>query len=278
MRAMPKAEGRASGSCFRAEPAQFRGRRVQTRMAAARRPVFSAFGISVTFHAALLVVLILLASAGSEQIDSKSPPVRTELVFLQHAGPGGGGGGSPTPAPPAKIEVPPPHPTAVALVPPDVVAPAPPPPSLDAPVEANAAALLGNGVNPFAAPAPGGGGRGKGLGPGDGNGLDAGNDRGTGGGDPRPGGFTQPFPIREVKPEYTGPALQAKVQGSVTLEVEVLANGTVGYVKVLKSLDRSYGLDAQAIRAARQWVFRPATAGGKPVDSVVQLILDFHLR
>ena len=274
---MPKAVARAFASCFRPEAAHLRGSRVQTRMAGARRPVFSAIGISVTFHAALLVVLIVLASVAPEQIDSKAPPVRTELVFLQHAGPGGGGGGSPTPAPPAKIEVPPPHPTAVALVPPDVVVPAPPPPSLDAPVEANATALLGNGVNPFAAPAPGGGGRGKGLGPGDGDGLDAGNDRGTGGGGSRPGGFTQPFPIKEVKPEYTGPALQAKVQGSVTLEVEVLANGTVGHIKVLKSLDRSYGLDAQAIRAARQWVFGPRRPG-KPVDSVVQLILEFNLR
>jgi periplasmic protein TonB len=275
---MPKAEGRASASCFRPEPAKFSGRRVQTRMARTRRPVVSAIGVSVTLHAALFIILILLASVGSEQIDSKSPPVRTELVFLQHAGPGGGGGGNPQPAPPARIEIPPPHPTAVALVPPDVIAPAPPPPSLDAPIQANATVLLGNGMNPFAAPAPGGGGRGKGLGLGDGDGLEAGNDRGTGGGSPRPGGFTQPFPIKEVKPEYTGPALQAKVQGSVTLEVEVLANGTVGYVKVVKSLDRSYGLDAQAIRAARQWVFRPATAGGKPVDSVVQLILDFNLR
>jgi len=247
-------------------------------MAAHRRAVFSALGLSITFHVALLIVLILLASVGSEGVDSKAPPLRTELVFLQHAGPGGGGGGNPTPAPPAKIEIPQPHPATVALVPPDVVAAEPPPPSLDAPVQPNSTMLLGNGVNPLAAPAPGGGGRGNGLGRDNGNGLDTGNDRGTGGGDPRSGSFTQPFPIKEVKPEYTGPALQAKVQGSVTLEVEVLANGTVGYVKVLKSLDRSYGLDAQAIRAARQWVFRPATVGGKPVDSVVQLILDFNLR
>ena len=81
-----------------------------------------------------------------------------------------------------------------------------------------------------------------------------------------------------MKPDYTSQALQARLQGSVTLEVEVLANGTVGTVKVLKSLDTRYGLDGQAIRCARQWVFRPGTINGKPVDSLVQIILEFSLR
>jgi protein TonB len=92
------------------------------------------------------------------------------------------------------------------------------------------------------------------------------------------GAVTAPVPVRQVKPAYTPAALAAKVMGSVTLEVEVLANGTVGNVKVLKSLDRSYGLDQEAIRAARQWLFIPGTSGGKPVDVIVQLILDFNLR
>jgi protein TonB len=129
-----------------------------------------------------------------------------------------------------------------------------------------------------APPGPGGGGRGTGIGPGDGPGVNEGNRGGTGGGDKNGGVVTSPVPIREVKPIYTPGAMASKIQGSVTLEVEVLANGTVGNVKVLRSLDRTNGLDQEAIRAARQWLFIPGKSGGRPVDVIVQLILEFNLR
>jgi protein TonB len=243
-----------------------------------RRPLYSALGISVTCHAAFLLAILLLASFPPEQVDSRTPPIRTELVFLQEAGPGGGGGGTSAPAAPAKIEIPPPQPMTLAATPPPPSDP--PPPSLDAPVQTtNPTMLMGGGSNPMALPGPGGKGPGRGLGDGNGDGLLDGKDRGVGGGDKQPGALTtQPYPIRSVKPDYTSQALQARLQGSVTLEVEVLANGTVGAVKVLKSLDTRYGLDGQAIRCAKQWVFRPGTINGKPVDSLVQLVLEFGLR
>ena len=62
------------------------------------------------------------------------------------------------------------------------------------------------------------------------------------------------------------------------MEVVVLANGTVGDVKVIGSLDKICGLDMEAIKAARQWRFLPGTFEGKPVDVLVRLILDFNLR
>ena len=242
--------------------------------------MFSALGLSLTFHAVLAVLLIFLVGIKADPVKPQPAPVHSAVVYLREVGPGGGGGGNPTPAPPAKIEIPKPNPpTVMTFATPNVVPADPPPPSLDAPVTTMAPTMLGSGTNPFAAPAPGGGGPGKGLGPGPGDGLNDGNKRGTGGDDPRGGaGLTDPYPIKEVKPEYTGPAISAKIRGSVMLEVEVLADGTVGYVKVLRSLDRVYGLDAQAVRAAKQWLFVPGKLAGKPVSSVVQLILDFNLR
>jgi protein TonB len=248
-------------------------------MAEPRRPLYSALGISVTCHAVFLLVILFLASFPPEQVDTRTPPIPTELVFLQESGPGGGGGGTSVPAAPAKIEIPPPQPAVTLTATPPPVAD-PPPPSLDAPVQTNnATVLMGGGSNPMAATGPGGNGPGRGLGDGNGPGLLDGKDGGTGGGPKQPGALTtQPYPIRSVKPDYTSQALQARLQGSVTLEVEVLANGTVGAVKVLKSLDTRYGLDGQAIRCAKQWVFRPGTINGKPVDSLVQIILEFGLR
>lgn len=126
----------------------------------------------------------------------------------------------------------------------------------------------------------GGGGRGPGLGPGAGSGLNEGTGGRSGGGPPAPGGgdVTPPVPILQVQPTYTTDAMVAKIQGSVRLSVVVRADGTVGDVKVIDSLDARYGLDARAIAAARTWRFRPGMRQGRPVDVLVTLILDFRLH
>ena len=63
-------------------------------MAEPRRPLYSALGISVTCHAAFLLIILFLASFPPAQVDTRTPPIPTELVFLQESGPGGGGGGT----------------------------------------------------------------------------------------------------------------------------------------------------------------------------------------
>lgn len=250
-------------------------------MAARPRPLFSALSLSLAVHAGLLAILLFWTGLRPEPVATKAVPIRTDLVFLQQSGPGGGGGGNPAPAPPRAMEVPRPQPRPiVAEATPVPVEIPPPPPTLDAPVQTSSANLLqATGSNPLGSFGPGGGGKGTGIGPGSGPGIGPGAGGGIGDGPRGPGADLKgPTPIREVKPEYTPGALQAKVQGSVTLEVEVLPNGTVGTVKVLKSLDRVHGLDQEAVRAARRWLFLPATSGGRAVPIVVQIILDFNLR
>lgn len=245
-------------------------------MTAPQRPRITAFGLSLAVHAALAAVLLTVAGLKPEPVSTKAVPIRTDLVFLRQAGPGGGGGGNPAPAPPKRIEIPVHQAPSVAIA--AVAAPVDPPPTLDVPVQSTSNFLQASGTIALAGAGPGGGGRGTGAGRGDGPGVGDGKDGGIGGGPRGPGAITPPVPIREVKPAYTAGALAARVTGSVTLEVEVLANGTVGYVKVLKSFDRLHGLDLEAIRAARQWLFIPGKHSGKPVDVIVQLILDFNLR
>ena len=122
-------------------------------------------------------------------------------------------------------------------------------------------------------------GHGQGIGPGQGSGLGPGFGGGTGGGAYRPGsGVTLPTVLREVKPAYTADAMRAKVQGSVWLECIVMPDGSVGEVKVTRSLDPIFGLDQEAIKAAKKWRFRPGMRQGEPVPVIITIELTFTLQ
>ncbi|HKW00640.1 MAG TPA: energy transducer TonB [Vicinamibacterales bacterium] len=94
----------------------------------------------------------------------------------------------------------------------------------------------------------------------------------------RPGdGISPPALIRQVEPKYTQDAMRAKIQGDVELEVVVTADGKVGDVRVMRSLDDRFGLDENAIMAAKQWVFTPAhDRDGRAVPVIVTLILSYR--
>jgi len=91
-------------------------------------------------------------------------------------------------------------------------------------------------------------------------------------------GVTTPTLIREVKPEYTTEARKARIQGTVTMEVVVLEDGTVGDVKITESLDQKYGLDEQAVKAVQEWRFKPGTKDHKPVAVRVSIEMSFTLK
>ena len=95
----------------------------------------------------------------------------------------------------------------------------------------------------------------------------------------RPGnGVTMPDVLYEVKPAYTESAKQEGIQGSVMLEVVVKDDGSVGDVKVTKSLDTKHGLDEQAVKAIKQWRFKPGTKDGKAVAVLVEVEMTFTLK
>ena len=91
-------------------------------------------------------------------------------------------------------------------------------------------------------------------------------------------GVSLPTVVSEVKPDYTPEAKAAHIQGTVRLGAVVLADGTVGNVTVTRSLDTTFGLDQEAVKAAKKWKFKPGTKDGKPVAVRVQIELTFTLK
>ena len=89
---------------------------------------------------------------------------------------------------------------------------------------------------------------------------------------------TMPKIIKEVKPVYTAEGRAAKIQGTVLVSAVVTTEGGVSNVTVIRSLDKKYGLDTQAVNAASQWKFSPATRDGKPVPVTVTIELSFFLN
>ena len=272
------------------------------------RKLGRAFGASLGLHAAVVTLIVLLAST----VHSVMPPPVTSIVVvrltptyvppqtsgLQGRSGGGGGGGSPAPAPRRPLEIPKhkapdPVPVTSAARTSDPA----PLPTLDAPVLTDLAQVLrASGSSAVSLASYGGGGRGGGLGDGTGAGVGSGSGGGFGGGSGggygrgtgrgfgdgayRVGaGVSSPTLLRRVTPKYTSDAMRAKIQGAVELEAVVLPSGVVGDIRVVKSLDRIYGLDEQAILAAREWFFIPGRDGaGAPVPVIVTLILEFRIH
>ena len=95
----------------------------------------------------------------------------------------------------------------------------------------------------------------------------------------RPGnGVTLPVVVSEVKPDYTPEAKAARIEGLVVLDAVVLSDGKVGDVTVSRSLDSTFGLDQQAVKAAKAWKFKPGTKDGKPVAVRISLEMTFTLK
>jgi protein TonB len=241
------------------------------------RKIGRAMLVSLIVHGTILVLLIV---GGIQHVVAvqKEPPLTYNVTFLKEPGPGGGGGGSPAPAPPKRLEIPHPKPPEPVPVP-QPTPPPPPLPTLNAPVQTNLDVLQAQGASAVSMSRLGGGGSGGGMGPGRGRGLGEGSEAGTGGGAYQPGnGVSTPEIVRKVDPAYTSDAMRAKVQGEVVLEGIVQPNGLLSDIKVLKSLDRMYGLDQAAKDAATKWLFTPGKKDGKAVPVVVTLVMEFRLH
>ena len=77
-----------------------------------------------------------------------------------------------------------------------------------------------------------------------------------------------PKVLREAKMPYPQEAKAMEIEGKVVLSVEVLDDGSVGEVIILKGL--GYGLDQASIQALKKFKFKPATKGGVNVPSIIQ--------
>ena len=76
-------------------------------------------------------------------------------------------------------------------------------------------------------------------------------------------------------PEYTDEARNARIEGTVSLELEFSAAGDVRVLRVVRGL--GHGLDEAAQRAALRIRFKPAQSDDRPVDSRATVHITFRL-
>jgi TonB family protein len=87
---------------------------------------------------------------------------------------------------------------------------------------------------------------------------------------------TKPIALSGLRPKYTKEARKNKTEGAVLARILVGADGLVKQVQVRRGLPD--GLNEEAIRAAYQLRFKPATKNGQPVAYWMQLEIEFRLR
>ncbi|HVQ38593.1 MAG TPA: energy transducer TonB, partial [Pyrinomonadaceae bacterium] len=141
--------------------------------------------------------------------------------------------------------------------------------------------------------------KGQGIGEGGGPGFGPGQDGGIGGNRKGPPGGGGPggshgssaedpdrvYPAPQVterarvlakpEPQYTEDARRNQITGSVVLRVVFSSTGQVTNIRAIQALP--FGLTEQAIAAARQIRFRPATKDGRSVNVYMQLEYNFNL-
>lgn len=108
---------------------------------------------------------------------------------------------------------------------------------------------------------------------------------GGGGGDAEPAanepirfkaGMTPPEVVARVQPRYSEAARKAGVQGTVRVEAIIDEQGRVTNLRVVKGLPM--GLDQAAADAVRQWRFKPALLGTRPIKIFWTLTVNFQLQ
>jgi protein TonB len=81
--------------------------------------------------------------------------------------------------------------------------------------------------------------------------------------------------ISQKSPDYPTLAKQAGARGEVVVTAVVGADGRVKDVKVLSGHPL---LRNAAVAAVKQWIYKPTTLNGKPVDSESRIVLNFVAR
>ena len=80
-------------------------------------------------------------------------------------------------------------------------------------------------------------------------------------------------PIYTVRPEWPELARQAGVEGTVVVQALVGTDGHVRDTRIVRSIPM---LNGAAVEAVKQWRFKPAATGGRPVATWVSVPIPFR--
>jgi len=84
-----------------------------------------------------------------------------------------------------------------------------------------------------------------------------------------------PVPVQKVDPQYPQTLKNERVAGEVVLYAVIRRDGSVDSIQLVRGIDQQ--LDANAIRALRQWKFRPGAKQGAPVELEAIVHIPFRL-
>lgn len=94
--------------------------------------------------------------------------------------------------------------------------------------------------------------------------------------DPLPVPIAAPEVLSKSDPAYPGDLVQDGVQGTVVLTAIIHADGSVGDISIVKSLDPR--LDRNAAEAFSHWLFRPALKNGQAIDLEAVITVPFRAK
>lgn len=84
-----------------------------------------------------------------------------------------------------------------------------------------------------------------------------------------------PIRVKTPRPSYTRKARKARIEGEVVIQATIDKKGNVTDAKIVKDLP--HGLGERTLRAVKNWKFKPATLGGKPVAVYYNVSIRFSL-
>jgi protein TonB len=87
-------------------------------------------------------------------------------------------------------------------------------------------------------------------------------------------GVSQGLLVKKVAPVYPAVALRLRKQGAVELLATISKSGSISNLKVLGG---DPALAESAVRAVRQWKYRPYLLNSEPVELETQITVNFRL-
>jgi protein TonB len=85
-------------------------------------------------------------------------------------------------------------------------------------------------------------------------------------------GVTPPKAVSRVEPQYPSVAKEARVKGSVVVEISIDESGKVTSARALSG---PAVLQRAGVAAALRWRFEPSLLGGAPVQSTSKIVFNF---
>ena len=91
-------------------------------------------------------------------------------------------------------------------------------------------------------------------------------------------GVKPPELVKRSHSQYPAEAQRRRIEGKVVMEAVVDTAGNVGEVRVVRSLDKEFGLDDEAVKALKKWKFKPVTKDGVAVPVLIEVTMDYSVR